>query len=343
MTYTKATHLTEWIETARRAMEVEGNAILSAASRLDDNLARAATLILNRPGKLIITGIGKSGHVARKLVSTMCSTGTPAAFLHAAEAAHGDLGLYGQGDPTLMISRSGATCELLRLTSFLREIESPCIGIIGVRNSPLGEHMDVLLDASVEREADRNNLAPTASSLVALALGHALAVALMEARNFTPDEFERFHPAGSLGRGLRLRVRELMHAAGEVAWVLPGDPLKQVVIAMTLHPLGAACVAGPGRTLLGLITDGDVRRALQQHDDIRPLRASHVMTTTPVTIGPDARLQDALRLMEDRSSQISLLPVVETAENRCVGLIRLHDVYQGFRRAEQKQPLNLNP
>jgi len=131
MTYTKATHLTEWIETARRAMEVEGNAILSAASRLDDNLARAATLILNRPGRLIITGIGKSGHVARKLVSTMCSTGTPAAFLHAAEAAHGDLGLYGQGDPTLMISRSGATCELLRLTSFLREIESPCIGIIG--------------------------------------------------------------------------------------------------------------------------------------------------------------------------------------------------------------------
>ena len=172
-------------------MRIEADAVLRAARRLDGNLTTAVEMILAHPGKLVVTGLGKSGHVARKIVSTLCSTGTPAVFLHAAEASHGDLGLYSPGDPTLMISKSGNTFELLQLVPFLRELPSQCIGILGNPSAPLASEMDVVLDASVEREADPGNLAPTASATVALCLGHALAVALMQARNFGVEDFGR--------------------------------------------------------------------------------------------------------------------------------------------------------
>jgi arabinose-5-phosphate isomerase len=188
--------------------------------------------------------------------------------------------------------------------------------------------MDVVLDASVEREADPENLAPTASATVALSLGHALAIALMRARNFSPADFHRFHPGGHLGRSLRLAVRQVLHGRDEVAWVDLKSSLKQVVIAMTRHPWGAACVVDSSGALRGIITDGDLRRALQAHDDIRALCAADVMTVQPITIGPDALLLDALRLMEDRPSQISVLPVVDPARGQCLGLIRLHDIYR---------------
>src|SRR5580693_2012363 len=168
-----------WLEAARRAMEIEARAVAEAARRLDGNFSHAVELILAHPGKLVVTGLGKSGHVARKIVATLCSTGTPAVFLHAAEAAHGDLGLYAPGDPTLMISKSGNTLELLQIVPFLRDLPSRRIGILGNPCAPLASEMDVVLDASVEREADPDNLAPTASATVALALGHALAIALM--------------------------------------------------------------------------------------------------------------------------------------------------------------------
>jgi arabinose-5-phosphate isomerase len=266
--------------------------------------------------------------VARKIVATLCSTGTPAVFLHAAEASHGDLGIYAPGDPTLMVSKSGTTSELRQLIPFLRELPSRRIGILGNPSSPLAAEMDVVLDASVEREADPGNLAPTASATVALALGHALAIALMGARNFSPEEFGRYHPGGHLGRSLRLTVGEVLHGRGEVAWAKPDDSLKQVVIAMTHHPLGAACVVDATEKLIGLITDGDLRRALQAHDDIRELRAVDVMTANPATIAPEAKLMDALREMEDRPSQISVLPVVDPATGACLGLLRLHDIYR---------------
>jgi arabinose-5-phosphate isomerase len=317
-----------WLEAAQQAMQIESDAIARAARRLDGNLSCAVDLILSHPGKLIVTGLGKSGHVARKIVATLCSTGTPAVFLHAAEAAHGDLGLYAPGDPTLMISKSGNTAELLQLIPFLRQLPSQRIGILGNPSSPLAGEMDVVLDASVEREADPGNLAPTASATVALALGHALAVALMRARNFSLEDFERVHPGGHLGRSLRLTVREVMHGRGEVAWARPEDSLKQVVIGMTHHPHGAACVIDAAQKLAGIITDGDVRRALQAHDDIRGLSAADVMTANPTTIDPEARLQDALRVMEDRPSQISVLPVVDRASGVCLGLLRLHDIYR---------------
>ena len=317
-----------WLEAARQAMEIEADAVARAAKRLDGNLSLAVNLILDQPGKVVVTGLGKSGHIARKLVATLCSTGTPAVFLHAAEASHGDLGIYARGDTTLMVSKSGTTKELLHLMPFLREFPSPRIGILGRPDSPLSREMDVVLDASVEREADPENLAPTASATVALVLGHALAVALMRARNFSPEDFRRFHPGGHIGRSLRMTVRQVFHASEEVARVELEDSLKRVVIAMSHFPLGAACVLDSAERLAGLITDGDLRRALQAHDDIRALYAADVMTTNPVTVGPDALLLDALRLMEDRPSQISVLPVVDPVNGRCLGLIRLHDIYR---------------
>lgn len=321
----------EWLSAARAAIEIEAASLARTAARLDEELIRAVEIVLAHPGKIVVTGIGKSGHIARKIVATFCSTGTPAVFLHPAEAVHGDLGIYMPGDPTVLLSKNGSSRELLALVPVLRELRSPLIGILGAKSSPLARQMDVLLDASVEREADPHNIAPTASAVTALALGHALAIALMCARQFTPHEFSRFHPGGQLGRNLLLAVREAMHTGDEVAMVPPGASLKEVIIAMTRRPMGGACVIAPDGTLAGFITDGDLRRALTTHDDIRALRAEDAMTSAPVTIGPEATLGDALERMERRPSQISVLPVVDEA-GRALGLLRLHDIYLSPRR-----------
>lgn len=307
-------------------METDAHAILAASEKLDQNLLRAVDLIVGHAGKIIVCGLGKSGYVARKIAATLQSTGTPAVFLHPSEASHGDLGMCQAGDPVLMFSKSGTTAELIDLVPSLREFASPLIGILGNPSSPLAKAMDVVLDASVQRESDPGGFTPTASTAVALATGHALAVALMEARGFSAVDFSRLHASGQLGRNLRLRVEDVMHAGSEVAWVAPADSLKQVVIEMSRHPLGAACVVTPAGVLAGLITDGDVRRALERHDDIRTLTAAETMTSSPVTIAPGALVHDALRLMEDRPSQISVLAV--TDGQRCLGLLRLHDLYQ---------------
>jgi arabinose-5-phosphate isomerase len=320
----------DWLAAARAAMEIEAESITIAAARLDGELIRAVELILAHPGKVVVTGIGKSGHIARKIAATLCSTGTAAVFLHPAEAVHGDLGIYTPGDPTILLSNRGASAEMQALVPLLRQFRSPLIGILGSPSSPLAAEVDVLLNAAVEREADPHNLAPTASAITALALGHALAIALMVARNFTPEEFGRVHPGGQLGRNLGLSVEQAMHRGGEVAWVAPETPLKDVIIAMTRHPLGGACVVAADGALAGLLTDGDLRRALTSHDDIRALRALDAMTAAPVTIGPEASLGQALELMERRRSQISVLPVVD-GRGRAVGLLRIHDIYLGTR------------
>jgi arabinose-5-phosphate isomerase len=317
----------ESLSAGRAAMEAEADAIATAARRLNSHFERAVEVIAGHAGKIVVTGIGKSGRVGQKIVSTFSSTGTPAVFLHPAEAVHGDLGVYAPEDPTVMISKSGATAELLRLVGVLRDFRSPLIGILGNPDSPLASQVDILLDASVRAEADPHNLAPTSSAAVAMALGDALAVAVMRARRFTPEEFAMYHPAGQLGHNLSLSVREAMHPLDQAACIGPLEAAKQVVIAMTARPLGAACVVGEDGCLLGLITEGDLRRTLQAHDDIRGLRAADIMTATPVTIGPEARLHEALRLMEDRPSQIYVLPVVDSATRRCLGLLRLHDIY----------------
>jgi arabinose-5-phosphate isomerase len=318
----------EWLRIARSTLEVEADSIITASSRIDGNITKAVEIILAHEGKVVVSGIGKSGRVGQKIVSTLCSTGTAAVFLHAAEAAHGDLGVYTPGDPTILISKSGSTSELVRLVPILRQFQSPLIVIVGNLSSPLVKTADVVLDARISREADPLGVVPTASTVVALALGDALASALMYARRFTEEDFSRYHPGGQLGRNLWLHVSDVMHRKEDVAWVSIDNSLREVVIEMTERPLGAACVVDKDYTLLGLITDGDVRRALQTHDDIRPLQAKDVMTPRPIKIPPDVALKEAAHLMENRPSQISVLPVVEEGGQRCLGLIRLHDIYQ---------------
>lgn len=316
----------ESIGIARAVLEAEANELHLAAGRLGDNFARALDLVVSRGAKVVVTGLGKSGHIAHKIAATLCSTGTPAVFLHAAEAAHGDVGVYCMGDPTILISKSGATVELLRLVPVLRSFRSPLIGILGNITSPLAAAVDIVLDASVHREADSLNLAPTSSSTVAMGIGDALAIALMRARKFSDEDFARFHPSGQLGRSLWLSVADIMHERSKTACIMPGDSIRQVVMTMTQCPLGAACVLDGSGALAGIITDGDLRRALQQHDDIRSLHARDIMTSRPVTISPEASLREAEILMEQRRSPISVLPVVD--RDRCyLGLVRIHDLY----------------
>ena len=326
--FPKNSPATDWREIARAVLENEAGALAAVAARLDHHWNEAVELLLGHQGKVVVSGIGKSGHVGQKIAATLASTGTPAVFLHAAEAVHGDLGIYTPGDPSILISKSGSTAELLRLIPILRQFRSPLIAIVGNLNSPMAKKADVVLDARVDREADPLNLAPTCSTTVALALGDALAVALMQARRFTDQDFARYHPAGQLGRNLWLKVADVMHQDEAVAWVKPETPLRQVIIAMSQHPLGAACVVDQDRLLLGIITDGDLRRVLLTHEDIRGLEAAQCMTRQPTTIGPQASLKEATRLMEDRTSQISVLPVVDPLSQRCLGLIRIHDIYQ---------------
>ena len=315
------------LQSARQVLLAEARALEEAADRLNGDFDRAVDLLAGHAGKVLVTGIGKSGIIAQKIAATFCSVGQPAVFLHPVEALHGDLGLYTPGDPTIVVSRSGNTEELLRLVTQLKAVASPVIGILGAPQSSLALMMDVVLDASVRAEADPHNLAPTASSSVAMGLGDALAIGLIERRGFTPADFARFHPAGQLGRNLLLRVSEVMHPLSQVSTASAADPLRQVVIAMTTRPLGAACVLDADGRLAGLITDGDVRRALRTHDDIRGVVAGDVMTARPASITPGSSVHEALRRMEDRSSQISVLPVVEDT-GLCVGLLRLHDLYQ---------------
>jgi arabinose-5-phosphate isomerase len=315
-------------EIARTVLEDEARALAAMAARLDHRLNEAVDLILQHKGKVVVSGIGKSGHIAQKIAATLASTGTPAVFLHAAEAVHGDLGIYTPGDPSILISKSGSTAELLRLIPVLRQFSSPLIAITGNLNAPMAKQADVVLDARVEREADPLNLAPTCSTTAALALGDALAVALMQARRFTDKDFARYHPAGQLGRNLWLKVADVMHRDETVAWVKPETALREVIIAMSEHPLGAACVVDEAQLLLGIITEGDLRRVLLTHEDIRGLQAAECMTRQPVTISPQASLKEATRLMEDRPSQISVLPVVDPQNQRCLGVIRIHDIYQ---------------
>jgi arabinose-5-phosphate isomerase len=311
----------------RAVLAAETQALQAATARLDENFSRVVDLIQRASGKVVVVGLGKSGHVAHSVAATLCSLGTPAVYLHASEAAHGDIGIVGRGDVVILISKSGATPELVRLAPALRATGAKLVALVGNLRSPLAGEADAVLDASVAREADPLGLAPTNSAVVALALGHALAVALAQTKKFSLEDFARTHPSGQLGRNVTLRVADVMHGLDEIAVVGPADSMRDVVVAMTRRPLGAACVVNKRGGLAGIVTDGDLRRALQKFEDIRLLKAADVMTINPVQISPETLLGDALRLMEDRPSQISVLPVVG-ARGRCLGLLRLHDIYQ---------------
>lgn len=320
----------EILEIGRQTMRRESEMVALAAERLGPSFFQAVQILAETRGKVVISGLGKSGHIGRKIVASLCSAGTPTAFLHPAEAVHGDLGLLLPGDPCVLISKSGSTRELIALLPLLRQMRCPVLALVGNPDSELARAADVVLDASVASEADPYGLLPTASSTVTLAIGDALTAASMQARGFTPEDFARFHPSGQLGRNLTRVVSDVMHPLDRVACVCREDSLKSVVIRMTERNLGAACVvddrAQPVQ-LLGIVTDGDVRRALQNHDELGGLTAADVCTVDPVRVASEATLAEAVRLMEDRPGQISELPVVD-ATGRLVGLVRLHDIYQ---------------
>ena len=305
----------------------EGQELINAADRISSSVVDVCDLIVKHPGKVVICGMGKSGLIAQKIAATLCSIGNKAVFLHAAEAAHGDLGIYAPGDPTILISKSGSTNELIKLIPILKEFNSPLIGILGNMKSSLVDHMDIVLDASVSREVDPLGLVPTASTTLTLAIGDALAAVIMSHQGFNHEDFAKLHPAGDLGRRLRLTVEDIMQPIDNVAVVKKDDKLRKVVIDMTEKPYGAALVLN-NETLLGIVTEGDLRRCLAKNGDIDKMLASEIMSINPISINIKAPLREALTLMEERESQISVLPVVNDDEKLCFGLLRLHDVYQ---------------
>jgi arabinose-5-phosphate isomerase len=316
------------LQSARDLLQAEASALAELATRLDGAFTRTVDLIAAHPGKVVLCGVGKSGLIGQKVAATLCSTGTPAIFLHAADAVHGDLGILQAGDPVVLISRSGTTTELVRLIPVLRSFKSPIVAIVGNTQSPLATQADVVLDIGARPEADPLGLVPTTSALLTLALGDALAAALMTKRGFGPSDFARFHPAGQLGRNLSLTVGEALQPLERCAVAKPGDALRDTVIAMTRHPHGAACILAADGTLAGLITDGDLRRALGRGVDLNSARAADIMTANPIRAHAPMSLAEAARIMEDRPSQISVLPVTDAVTHRCLGLIRIHDIYQ---------------
>lgn len=311
------------LETARRVLRAEAAAIEAIRDRLDERFENAVTLILATRGRVVASGMGKSGLVARKIAATLASTGTPALFLHPAEAIHGDLGMLVQGDVVLALSQSGETEELLRLLETIRRLGDKLIVMTGKPNSTLAREADLLLDTSVTTEGCPLELAPMASSTAALALGDALAAAVMEARGFSEDDFARLHPGGRLGRRLA-RVSALMHAGEALPRVGPETSMAEVVLEMSRKRLGCTTVVDEDGRLLGLITDGDLRRLMER--DATPLdrRAREVMSAQPTTIGPDALASAALAMMEAR--KITMIPVVGS-DRVLQGVIQIHDLW----------------
>ena len=312
---------------AASILKTEANELLQAADRTSESIVDAAKLIDNHNGKVMICGLGKSGLIAQKIAATFCSIGRKAVFLHAVDALHGDLGIFEAGDPTIVISKSGSTEEIVRLIPILKEFESPLIGIVGNMNSSIIDDLDIVLDASVDSEADPLGIVPTSSTTLTLSIGDALAGVLMSIKGFNKNDFARYHPSGTLGKRLILTVENIMQRISNVAVVNITDKLRKVVIAMTEKPNGAAIVKCKNDEF-GLITDGDLRRCLAEGEDIDLLDAEKIMTTDPVSISSNSSVDNALKLMEDRRSQISVLPVVSEENGECLGLIRLHDIYQ---------------
>ena len=316
------------ISIASEVLKQEGQELLDAADRIAESVVKSSDIISNHSGKVVLCGMGKSGLIAQKIAATLCSIGNKAVFLHAAEAVHGDLGIYAPGDPTILISKSGATEEMLRLIPILKEFNSPLIGILGNMKSPLVRQMDVVLDASVQKEADPLGIVPTSSTTLTLAIGDAIVGVLMSQGDFKQDDFARLHPAGDLGRRLRLIVENIMQSIQDVAIVSKNDNLRKVVIEMTEKPQGAALVVDGENQLIGIITEGDLRRALADGKDIDKITVIDLMTPNPIAININSPLKEAIILMEDRKSQISVLPVVKNDGKTCAGLLRLHDIYQ---------------
>ncbi len=311
-------------------LRAESEAIAQAASRLRaEDVERVIAILTSCRGKIILLGVGKSGIIAQKIAATMISSGTAAVNLHPSDALHGGLGIVTSDDVVLMLSNSGETDELLQLLPYLKRRNVPLVAIVGNLKSTIAQRADAVVDASVDQEACPLNLAPTTSTTVALAIGDALAMALMSAKGLTEDDFAHNHPAGQLGKRLTLRVADLMHGGSQNPTIATGAAWMEIVSTITQYGLGAVNVVDTDGRLAGIITDGDLRRSLQCISSTDPgfanINCDHLMTRNPIVTNPEMLAFDALRLMEDRASQINVLPVID-GDGLCVGLVRLHDI-----------------
>ncbi len=307
---------------ARRALGIEARAVTALESRLDERFAEACRACLACAGRVVVTGIGKSGHIARKIAATLASTGTPAFFLHPAEAGHGDIGTITRADVVLALSNSGETPELLLIVPHLKRLGVPLITMTGKPGSTLARVATLVLDVSVPEEACPLNLAPTASTTAALAMGDALAVALLAARGFTVQDFARSHPGGALGRRLLLRVEDVMRTGADLPRVAPDAPLGEGLLEMSRKGLGMTVIVDSEDRVLGVFTDGDLRRALDRQIDVHTAVMRNVMTASCKTIGPRELAAAGIHLMEKH--RITALPVVEAG--RLVGAFNVHDL-----------------
>ena len=315
---TSADHL----QAGKRALEIEARALAEIGGRLDDSFNRAVELLLATAGKVVVCGVGKSGHIGRKIAATLASTGTPAFFVHPGEAGHGDLGVIDSRDTVAAISYSGESEELSRIVPQIRRIGARLLAMTANENSSLAKNADVFLSVAVGQEACPINLAPTASTTATLALGDALAVALMEARGFCPDDFARTHPAGALGRRLLTTVADVMRVGDSIPMVKADSALADAVVEMTEKRMGMTLVA-EGDSLIGIFTDGDLRRAFSRDGiDIRATTIAEIMTATPQTISPSALAADAAEIMRER--RINQLAAVD--EEKIVGALNMHDL-----------------
>ncbi len=314
---------TRLIAQAREVLRIEADAVAGLIPRIGDDFVAACTLILSCPGRVVVSGIGKSGHVARKLAATMASTGTPAFFVHPAEASHGDLGMVTRDDVFIALSNSGKTDELLAIMLPVKRQGARLIAITGDPASPLAREADVHLDARIDKEACPLNLAPTASTTAALALGDALAVALLDARGFGEADFARSHPGGALGRRLLTRVSDVMRSGDAVPQVAAGCDLTAAILEVTRKRMGMTAVTHPDGTLAGVFTDGDLRRLLERTTNLASLKVDEVMSTQATTVGPQDLAVEAVRRMEER--RINQLPVID-GDRRLVGAVHIHDL-----------------
>jgi arabinose-5-phosphate isomerase len=313
------------LTSARRALAIEARAVEGLQARIDERFAAACRLCLSCKGRVVVTGMGKSGHVARKIAATLASTGTPAFFLHPAEAGHGDLGMIIRTDVVLALSNSGETPELVMLLPHLKRLGVPLMVMAGKTDSTLGRAAAVTLDVSVPEEACPLNLAPTASTTATLAMGDALAVTLLEARGFTKQDFARSHPGGSLGRQLLLHVEDLMRTGDAIPRIAPGEKLRDGLLEMSRKGLGMTVIVSPENRVLGIFTDGDLRRTFDKQLDVHTTPMSAVMTPNCKTIGPRELAAEAVHLMEVH--RITALPVVDE-QGQLVGALNVHDLFR---------------
>ena len=311
------------LQLGRAVIETEAQAVSGLLPRIDENFFRACGQILACSGRTVVTGMGKSGHVARKIAATLASTGTPALFVHPGEASHGDLGMITPVDVVIVLSNSGETDEIITLLPVIKRLDVPLIALTGSPDSTLGRAATVHIDVGVAREACPLGLAPTASTTAALVMGDALAVALLEARGFSKEDFALSHPGGALGRRLLLRVSDIMHTGAAIPRVASGTPLVKALVEMTAKGLGTTAVVDAGNRVMGIYTDGDLRRTLDNRTDIHNVRIEDVMTANCRTITAGALAAEALHMMEEYKIN-ALLVVDETSS--LVGMLNMHDL-----------------